>query len=431
MRNTIYILIFLFSLCIHACVEDEKDIFDKPSTERLSAALKQYQEILTEVPNGWIMEYYPKGDCAYGGYILLLSFTEEEVIISSETHPTPVSSLYSLKGDTGPVLSFNTYNQVFHFFSDPSVPGLEGLGYEGDYEFVILGKEKDELILEGKKTGNTIRMKPLPANQSWEETLASIRNIIQITTPPEGFSYSMVMDGKTVLVERKGRALLPETGGRTLELDYVEGNDTLTVNVPFIYTPTGIKFYQPLSIDGKEIQFFDWSEIDQSLHCTNNNVNAQISMIPMALNAKYAYSTQKWFFNLNIMSYPLLNTWLNANQILKDEQDLSLYKIFLSYDAEYEGQFLEVDLTDGYNIYACLLLLYVKPVKWTENLIDISFSDLADDNGIAFYGNGGKEILELLNGRYLLTSNTSDHPSVIHFQKTDGSDIWFELSIEQ
>ena len=80
MRNTIYIVIFLFSFCLQACVEDEKDIFDKPSTERLSEALKQYQKILTEVPNGWLMEYYPKGDCAYGGYIILLSFTEEEVL---------------------------------------------------------------------------------------------------------------------------------------------------------------------------------------------------------------------------------------------------------------------------------------------------------------------------------------------------------------
>lgn len=430
MRNLLYVLIFLFSLCFQACVEDEKDIFDTPSTERLSETLKKYQQILTEVPNGWIMEYYPKGNCAYGGYLILLSFTEEEVAMSSETNPTPVSSLYSLKGDTGPVLSFDTYNEVFHFFSDPQVPGLEGLGYEGDYEFVIMGQEKDELILEGKKTGNTIRMKPLPADQSWNETLASIQHIIQVTTPPEGCCYSMEVDGNPVLIERKGRALLPETGGRTLELDYVNGSDTLTLNVPFIYTTTGIKFYQPVQIGGKEIQYFDWSEIERNLQCTDNNVDARISTIPMSPNKKYAYSTLNWYLTLKVISSPFLTRWLNANQILKDQQGLSLYKIFLSYDAEYEGQFLEVDLTDGYNIYACLLLMYVKPVKWTEDEIDISFSGLVDDNGNAFYGNGGKEIVEMMSGRYSLTGNPSDNPTSFFFQKTDGSDVWFELSIE-
>lgn len=430
MRNITYIIIFLFSLCFQACVEDEKDIFDKPSTERLSEALKKYQETLTGVPNGWIMEYYPKGDCAYGGYSILLSFTEEEVVMCSETNPSPVSSLYSLKGDTGPVISFDTYNEIFHFFSDPQVPGLEGLGYEGDYEFVIMGQEKDELILEGKKTGNIMRMKPLPADQSWEEILASIRHIIQVTTPAAGFSYTMELDGKPVLIERKGRALLPETGGRTLELDYVNGNDTLTLNVPFIYTTTGIKFYQAVNIAGKEIQFFNWSEIERNLQCTDNNVDAWISTIPMPLNKKYAYSTSNWYLTLKVISYPFLTLWQNANQTLNDQQGLSLYKIFLSYDAEFEGQFLEVDLTDGQSIYACLLLMYVKPVKWTENEIDISFSGLVDDNGNAFYNSGGKEIVEMMSGRYTLTGTPVDNPTSFFFQKTDGSDVWFELITE-
>lgn len=430
MRNITYLIIFLFSLCLQACVEDEKDIFDKPSTERLSEALKKYQKLLTGVPNGWIMEYYPKGDCAYGGYIILLSFTEEEVIMSSETNPTPVSSLYSLKGDTGPVLSFDTYNQIFHFFSDPQVPGLEGLGYEGDYEFVIMGQEKDELILEGKKTGNTMRMRPLPANQSWEEVLASIRHMIQVTTPPTGFSYTMEMEGKPVLIERKGRALLPETGGRTLELDYVNGSDTLTLNVPFTYTTTGIKFAHPVHIAGKEIQFFNWSEIERRLQCTDNDVNAWISTAPMPLNKKYAYSTSNWYLTLKIISYPFLTLWQNANQMLNDQQGLSLYKIFLSYNTEFEGQFLEVDLTDGYRVYACLLLMYAKPVKWTENEIDISFSGKVDDNGNAFYNSGGKEIVEMMSGRYALTGTPADNPTAFFFQKTDGSDVWFELISE-
>lgn len=431
MKKLLYLFIFFFLSGIQSCVQDEKDIFDKTAAERLSEVLQKYQDILTGAENGWVMEYYPKGDCSYGGYTVLLSFTEEEVKIASEVSTTPANSLYSLKEDMGAVLSFDTYNNVFHFFSDPAIPGLEGLGYEGDYEFIFMGQENNELILKGKKTGNIFRMYPLSKNQSWEKTFKDLKNTIRTITPPENYCYGMTVEGTTVLLAQNGRALGTESSGRNFEMDYIEGNDTITMNVPFIYTTSGIRFNQPVHIGGKSIQSFDWSEIGRTLICTDNNVNSRISIDPMSTNQKYAYSKKEWYFNTAAMSSPFKKTWDAANQQLQSSQGLRIYQAYLTYNAEYQGQFLNVVLTEGMNLYECLLIVYVRPVKWTNNLLEIEFSGLVDDNGNAFHSSGGDAILEMLTGKYTVSCDNQSNPTLFTFTSADNRDMWFLLSTEK
>lgn len=44
-------------------------------------------------------------------------------------HGAKVASTYVLKQSAGPVLSFDTHNEIMHFFSDPHNPG--GIGSDG------------------------------------------------------------------------------------------------------------------------------------------------------------------------------------------------------------------------------------------------------------------------------------------------------------
>lgn len=431
MRNLLYLFIFFSLLSLHSCVQDEEEIFEKPAAERLSEVLQTYRDLLTSAENGWIMEYYPKGDCSYGGYTLLLSFTEDGVNIVSEISQVPVGSLYSLKEDMGPVLSFDTYNEIFHFFSDPAIPGLEGLGYEGDYEFIFMGQEKETILLKGKKTGNNFRMYPVPAGKSWKEVFDELNKIIRISTPPQEQCYALNIEDIPVLLTRTGRALSTETGGRNFEIDYVEGRDTLTVNAPFCYTTTGIKLYQPIEIGGNRMQSFDWSEIEQTLICTDDNVNARITFAPMKLNQKYVYTSKEWSFNTSIMSLPFREKWDAANAMVQSSQDLRIYEAYLTYNAEIEGQFLHVVLTDNSYLYECLLIVYFKAVKWTEDQVEIEFSGYGDDNGIVFYNNGGDAILEMLNGKYSISCNDPENPESFMFQAVDERDMWFQLSTQK
>lgn len=137
----------------------------------------------------------------------------------------------------GPVLSFDTYNEIFHFFSDPAIPGLPGLGYEGDYEFIFMGQENNELILKGKKTGNTFRMHPLSKNQSWEQTLNDLKSIIRTITPPDYYGYGLTVENTEIFLTQTGRALTTEPNGRNFEIDYIEGKDTRQSTPPLFIPP--------------------------------------------------------------------------------------------------------------------------------------------------------------------------------------------------
>lgn len=432
MKKILYLFVCFLLPGIQSCVQDDKDIFGKPAAERLSEILENYREILTGATNGWSMEYYPKNDRSYGGYTVLLTFRNDEVDIASEIFPEKTTSLWSLKEDTGPVLSFDTYNKAFHFFSEPAVPGLEGKGYEGDYEFVFMGVENGEVILKGKKTGNLFRMHPLPEAQSWQEALASLREMMQLITPPEDYGYEMILEGSKVLLNQTGRALMPGTIGRNLEIDYATDSDTVTTTVPFIYTFTGMKFYQPVTINGKEVQFFAWSEIERTLICTDEGVDARISIVPSPMNKMYAYSSKNWYFSTSAMSTTFKEGWQQSQQLTKESQGLRIYQIYLTYDPGYGGQVLRVVLTDESYLYDCLLLIHFRPVKWTDEEIEIEVSGPIDNNGEAFYGScGGEELSKMMNGRYKLIYNESADSRTFLFLPQDERDMWFQLTTEE
>ena len=149
---------------LSACAPEQDDIFDDSSANRIEAAMKSYQEILVGASNGWLMEYYPNALQAYGGYNILVSFTKDgKMQASSDVYGSgKVSeSTYKLYQSSGTILSVDTYNEVFHFFSDPDNPanvGKDGDGMEGDFEFTIMSASKEEIILQGKKTKNKIVM---------------------------------------------------------------------------------------------------------------------------------------------------------------------------------------------------------------------------------------------------------------------------------
>ena len=106
-----------------ACSPEEDDIFSDSSANRADAAIAADMQVLTGAANGWLMEYYPEASQMYGGYNILLSFSEDgRVTVAGDivTDPTATAtSLFSVKQSAGIVLSFDTYNEIFHFFSDP------------------------------------------------------------------------------------------------------------------------------------------------------------------------------------------------------------------------------------------------------------------------------------------------------------------------
>lgn len=77
-----------------------------------------------------------------------------QATVGAEVKPGEFSSgLYRLTEDNGPVLSFDSYNDLMHFFATPDSDHPRA--YDGDFEFQLFCMSPiDVRKLRGKRTGN-------------------------------------------------------------------------------------------------------------------------------------------------------------------------------------------------------------------------------------------------------------------------------------
>ena len=161
------VLTAVVALAFTSCAGEEDDIFSASAAERLNESSAKYSARLEAQPNGWAMQYYPtyQDEYPYGsGYLILMRFNPDFSVdvsmdnrFSNNTYATATSAWEVIK-DNGPVLSFNSYNQCMHAFSDPEdIPWTEDSeqseGCGGDYEFIIVDAPEDAsyMMLKGKK----------------------------------------------------------------------------------------------------------------------------------------------------------------------------------------------------------------------------------------------------------------------------------------
>lgn len=229
----------LLAVLMQSCLKDDKDIFEGSPSERLQKRLSENRETLLAAPNGWMMKLYPNKSQLYGGYTLFVSFdVDDNVKIMSERGGSEYteSSLYEVLGDDGPVLSFNTYNSLLNYFSDPQNPdgiGPSDGGMQGDYEFKLIDIKSTLALTKGKKTGNRIEMLPLPAGVEWKGMMV---DILKISDAEQNRSeYKLIYEDEVYEVSKAHRSF-------TINLD-----DKL-MKAPFIYTSEGLEFYEPLKI---------------------------------------------------------------------------------------------------------------------------------------------------------------------------------------
>ena len=256
MKNKItkYILLAFICLGLQACLFQEDDLFEKSSANRASENVAELQELLVNVPNGWKMEYYPGTDYSMGGITLLCRFDGNNVTLMSEVGSVKTasgkeaSSLYKVTSEESTVLTFDSFNEFIHCFSEP-IMGMN-TNLEGDYEFVYMGQEDNKVILQGRRYHNTMVMTPLTQGVNWKDYTGQL-NLIE----REAFlkTYSLMVGGQEV-----GNAV------RTSHLFSLTVEGQTSSSVPFIYTPEGIRFKDEITIQGKTVQNFVWNKEDMT-----------------------------------------------------------------------------------------------------------------------------------------------------------------------
>lgn len=255
-----------------ACSPEEDDIFSDSSANRADAAIAADMQVLTGAANGWLMEYYPEASQMYGGYNILLSFSEDgRVTVAGDIVSDPTAtatSLFSVKQSAGIVLSFDTYNEIFHIFSDPgnSDGGGNGYGLEGDYDFLILEATPQQVRLKGKKSGSYAVLTPMEGD--WATYIQEVQ-AAEATMQALGYRITDGTNTASVSVNY-----------RNMTITYTEGEETLSMPAPFVVTPTGYKFYEPITLWGKTLTGFTYDATSDLFTETSGTGITMIKVIP-------------------------------------------------------------------------------------------------------------------------------------------------------
>lgn len=231
----------VLTVSLSSCLKSQEDLFtDEPST-RLEKRLDECQEVLCSSENGWAMDYYPDRNIAYGGWVFALRFTTDKVTVASEIAPgQSETSYYKLTDDNGPILSFDTYNTLMHYFATPS--SLHYEAYDGDFEFMIMDIQPDRITLRGNRTGNTIYLHRLD-----EDIIGYVEKCIRT----DEMFFLTEMDGKSGETPFEATAdLVKRHMFFSWETDGV-GHSTDSYYLP---TPEGLRFLTPVEINGQSVR---------------------------------------------------------------------------------------------------------------------------------------------------------------------------------
>lgn len=347
-KLSLYSLLACVCLMMQSCLFSEDDTFDQSSAQRASSSVEECKQALQSATNGWLMEYYPGDGLEFGGYNMLVKFDGDKVQMASEQATTNheagevVTSDYKVDSHLGTELSFDSYNELIHAFCEPN--GYDDPGYSGDYEFYFKDVTPEKIELTGKKHGNKLVLTRLADDTNWSEY---INGITALEDDSPYLTYKLKVDGNEV-----GTIL---RSNHVLELK--KNGEDKTQNIPFIYTPKGLRLASPVTIEGKQLSDFTWNAETRTFASADEGVNADIEFYcpdnyGTYLGTYYLYAGTKTYavkisqgvegatYNINFVSPASI-----AN--LNIEADYNFDTDCFDIESQYVGDYM------GYNIYLC------------------------------------------------------------------------------
>lgn len=233
-------------------------VFDKSASERTHTLFGECSAALMQAESGWDMHYYINSESR--GYHLLMDFTStSSVTIAGKNALTDneyleSASHYEFNISNGPVISFDTYNDVLHPFADPD---LQDLG--GDFEFIIVDVSDSSINLRGKRNNTAIRMNKIEGAISHVEYFDEISEMTRILFSSGAPDYSLVINGSPTVHNF--------TNGSGSVFTVSTAADT-TILMPFIVTTDGFRLYKAEELSGSGAQTFRLNNDNSALVST-------------------------------------------------------------------------------------------------------------------------------------------------------------------
>ena len=418
-----------------SCSREEDDIWSQSAAERLEAAKSEYHKILCSAPNGWEMYYFADGD--EQGYNFLMKFASDSVVIATRNSNTSnayaqESSAFEVIADDGPVLTFNTYNTLFHRYADPQPDQdveSDGVGSGGDYEFKLMEVTDTMIYMRGKKTGREIYMYPLDSNTDWEQYFTDIyamRDSMFNSSIPtlwlelaDGVRYSITDAASQVM------HLVPEGG------DAITQTSTLS----YVLTPRGFRWITDFpgdTITTTPAREFVWNEEGTYLVSTafgGDDCTAGATIKAPAMVDLISTQGLSWRSNPEDMSGGVSDAF---QQLVVDfveyRSNYSLRYFNFRYDAALGCPCVGLYVVAGRNRFE---FVFYGNLQSDGDTVTLSFDGSGDVNAQQILSSvpGVMEFLQKLSSAYILSSYSEIAPTRILFTSNENQNDAFYINI--
>lgn len=239
-----------------SCKFEEDDYFSESAALRIDKTTAEIKAKLcaptAEGEQGWLMQTFVAGNdsAKFEGFNLFAKFYENGKVLLASDHRylrdgnankyTESTSLYEMLQEEGPVLAFNSWNDVLTPLSDPvnpiHAPGLiikDGVGLGGDNNFVVMGYSDDVINLVGERYRAKSRL--LRCDRPWEQYIADAK-------ATKAAISSATMPGHYYIINETDTLYLKNLrGGATVIGDRLEYPAKYTERA-LVFTPTGVSF---------------------------------------------------------------------------------------------------------------------------------------------------------------------------------------------
>lgn len=252
-----------------SCRFEEDDYFDESASLRVEHAIDQVRDNLSSAENGWVMQYFcGTGVAHFEGFNLFAKFDKNGKVTIAGNHRflrdgnankyTEATSLYSLLLEDGPVLAFNTWNDVLTPFVDPvayyAAPNSlvkDGEGMQGDHNFVVMSNSDNEIILRGERHSAEVRL--VKCDRSWADYIVDTETMKNSFTNSSINEYYVINNNNDTLYFsglRNGRFRYTEDLVKGVKLD----------SLSCVFTPNGFRTEHTDSIGSCKFHEFKMAE---------------------------------------------------------------------------------------------------------------------------------------------------------------------------
>lgn len=440
-------VMLLASVAFTSCDNEEDDIFDASAAERLEQYKVQYSDMFTSNGGKWVMEYFAND--WEQGYAMVMTFSSDGSVTVAGNNKwidgyKSETSLWSIISDNGPVLTFNSFNTVFHVFSTPEnivggpVNDREedidetGTGHGGDYEFMVMGATDESgntVRLKGKKYGYTILMHRLDAATDDEAYLAEYA-----AAPAKMFHEKIT----PLYMEDEAGRKFTVTQKDGIVSFYQQDYDSImyTVSYNALLKPDGIRFMNPIEIPCKDgnnytVQSFKLGE-KQELVSVDGSCKATITAGP--LSELFVKKSYEWAVSTDEAdcgeSMNALVASLKSD--LKSKVNQTFRSLSLLYDAQAETYEVMVDTNKGkYKYYGTVETVDDNTVRFNFPSEEGTVS--GDNNAIKFFSRvpSFKSLLDMLNAStYKVEPASVLNPSVTKMVSTANATDFFTVKLK-